>query len=134
MKFIFKNIKWIMLLSGILTCTMLLSLFDPSLGLLLTFGDKIDGNLANIVVRNWGALIAIIGGMLIYGAYNESSRALVLVVASGSKTIFIFLNLIFGQIYFSKSGVAIVFDSLIVIVFISYLMLNRNKGDLTTKN
>ncbi|MCU0823292.1 MAG: hypothetical protein MUF77_01455 [Leptospira sp.] len=134
MKFIFKNIKWIMLLSGILTCTMLLSLFDPSLGLLLTFGDKIDGNLANIVVRNWGALIAIIGGMLIYGAYYESSRALVLVVASGSKTIFIFLNLIFGQIYFSKSGVAIVFDSLIVIVFISYLMLNRNKGDLTTKN
>jgi hypothetical protein len=40
---------------------------------------------AEIVVRNWGALIGLIGAMLRYGAYNPSSRSLVLTVAGLSK-------------------------------------------------
>lgn len=122
MNLIFSNIKWIMLVSGIITCSMILSALHPTLGLTLTFGEAIDGNLANIVVRNWGALIALVGGMLIYGAYNQTNRNLVLVVASISKSTFVVLNLIYGQVYLSKSGPALVFDSILVIIFVLYLL------------
>ena len=44
------------------------------------FGATLEGPLAEIVVRNWGILIALIGGMLIYGAFEPYSRRLVLIV------------------------------------------------------
>ncbi|MDF3818430.1 hypothetical protein P3G55_00880 [Leptospira sp. 96542] len=128
MNVISNKIKWIMLGSGIITCSMILSALHPSLGLMLTFGDTLDGNLANIIVRNWGALIALIGGMLIYGAYNEPNRNLILVVATISKSIFITLNLIYGTSYFAKSGLALVFDSIVVIIFVIYLLGQKPKG------
>lgn len=52
--------------------------------------------LAEIVVRNWGVLIAIVGGMLIYGAFQPNVRRLVLTVAGASKLAFIVLILLFG--------------------------------------
>lgn len=116
-----------MLVSGIITCSMILSALHPTLGLTLTFGDSIDGNLANIIVRNWGLLIALVGGMMIYGAYNEVNRNLVLVVASISKTTFVVLNLIYGQSYLTKSGPALVFDSILVIIFVFYLFSKSSK-------
>lgn len=127
MNFIFSHIKWIMLVSGIITCSMILSALHPSLGLTLTFGDTLNGDLANIIVRNWGALIALVGGMLVYGAYNEPNRNLVLVVASISKSTFVLLNLIYGSTYFAKSGIALAFDSVLVIVFVLYLLLHKSK-------
>ncbi|TGM05372.1 hypothetical protein [Leptospira jelokensis] len=127
MKMIFSNMKWIMLVSGIITCSMILSALHPTLGLTLTFGDSIDGNLANIIVRNWGALIALVGGMLVYGAYHEANRNLVLVVASISKTTFVVLNLIYGQNYLTKSGPALVFDSILVFIFLTYLLSKSSK-------
>lgn len=114
-----------MLGSGIITFSMILSALHPSLGLTLTFGDTLNGDLANIIVRNWGALIAITGGMLVYGAYNEPNRSLILVVSSMSKTTFVLLNLIYGQAYFAKSGIALVFDSILVIIFVSYLLTKK---------
>lgn len=116
-----------MLGSGLITCSMVLSAIHPSLGLSLTFGETLDGNLANIIVRNWGALIAIVGGMLVYGAYNQPNRNLVLAVASISKTIFVLLNLIYGQTYFIKTSPALAFDSILVIIFVSYLLSKSSK-------
>lgn len=113
--------------SGIITCSMILSALHPTLGLTLTFGDTLNGDLANIIVRNWGALIALTGGMLVYGAYNEPNRNLILVVSSISKSTFVLLNLIYGQSYLLKSGVALVFDSILVIIFVSYLWVQNSK-------
>jgi hypothetical protein len=116
-----------MIISGVITCSMLLAAISPQTGLMTTFGDTMSGNLANIVVRNWGGLIALIGAMLIYGAYNEANRSLVLVVACISKFMFVFLNLIYGQAYFAKSGIALVFDSVLIVLFASYLLFHRSK-------
>lgn len=127
MNIVFSKMKWIMLVSGIITFSMILSLINPTLGLTLTFGESLDGNLANIIVRNWGALIALVGGMLVYGAYNEPNRNLVLVVASISKSLFITLNLIYGQSYLEKSGIALVFDSVLVVIFVLYLLFHSSK-------
>jgi hypothetical protein len=84
MLWIVSRMKWIMLLSGVLTSTMIYAAIAPDAALQSTFGETLTGPLAQIVVRNWGALIALIGAMLIYGAFNPASRPLVLTVAGKS--------------------------------------------------
>lgn len=126
MNLIVSKMKWIMLVSGILTCTMLYAAIAPQAALRSTFGESLDGALAEIVVRNWGALITLIGAMLIWGAYNPPSRPLILAVAGISKFIFIALVLVYGRHYLSQqAGIAILIDSVIVILFFGYLISVR---------
>jgi hypothetical protein len=122
MKWVVRNIKWIMLVSGVVTCTMLYTVIAPSAGLQLMFGESLHGPLAEIIVRNWAALITIVGAMLIYGACVPSSRGLVLIVAIVSKAIFAGLFLSTGTQYLSKAGISIAFDTILVIVFCVYLL------------
>lgn len=49
----------------VLTCTMLYAAIAPQAALRSTFGESLDGPVAEIVVRNWGALIAVFTGYLI---------------------------------------------------------------------
>jgi hypothetical protein len=122
MHWIIANMKSIMLVSGTLTCTMLYAAISPQAALRSTFGETLEGPLAEIVVRNWGALIALVGAMLIYGAYDPPGRPLILTVASLSKLIFIGLVLFHGSQYLGRqAGVSIVIDLIIVALFISYL-------------
>jgi hypothetical protein len=67
MNFIIKNIKWIMLLSGVLTMTMFYGLFAPEAALESMFGISFSGTLENIVIRSWSALVGLIGIIMIYG-------------------------------------------------------------------
>ena len=69
MNIINSNMKGIMILSGALTFTMIFAAISPQAALDSMFGENITGPLAEIIVRNWGALIALVGGMLIYGAF-----------------------------------------------------------------
>ena len=116
------SIKWIMLVSGVLTCTMVYAAIAPQAMLQSTFGETIDGPLANLVVRNWGALIFLVGAMLIYGAFNPAVRPLVLVVAAASKMVFIFLVLANGSRYLqTQAGISIAVDSAMILVFLLYL-------------
>jgi len=66
--------RWIMLVSGVLTATMVQAALTPDSALQSNFGETVSGPLAHLVVRNWGALIALVGGMLIYGAFNPLQR------------------------------------------------------------
>ena len=97
MQWIAKALKWIMLVSGVLTCTMLYAAIDPQGALRQTFGTTLEGPLADIVVRNWGVLITLVGALLIYGAYRPASRPLVLTVAIVSKMAFIGLVLAYAR-------------------------------------
>ena len=63
---IVSNIRWVMILSGVLTFTMIHAAFAPQAALSSMFGETLQGPLAEIIVRNWGVLIAIVGGLLIY--------------------------------------------------------------------
>jgi hypothetical protein len=87
MSWIVDKIKWIMVVSGALTCTMIYAAIAPQAALQSTFGETLQGPLVEIVVRNWGVLITIVGAMLIYGAYHLPSRPLVLTVAGVSKLV-----------------------------------------------
>lgn len=132
MKWINTRMKWIMLVSGVLTSTMVYAAIAPQAALRSTFGETLEGPLAEIVVRNWGALIALVGAMLIYGAFNPRSRPLVLTVAGISKLIFIGLVLAHGAKYLGhQAGIALVIDLLMVVIFVGYLVIVRHDSTVT---
>ncbi len=126
MTFIVEKIKWIMLVSGALTCTMIYAAIAPQAALRATFGETLEGPLAAVVVRNWGVLITLVGAMLIYGAYHAPVRRLVLAVAGVSKLTFIVLVLWQGSRYLGQqAGIAIAVDALWIVLFTSYLLATR---------
>src|SRR5262245_5166816 len=120
------NIKWIMLVSGALTFSMIYGLFAPQAQLQSTFGATLESPVGDIVVRNWGALIAIVGAMLVFAAFHPPSRILAAAAAISSKVVFISLILARGTAYLGhQAGVAVVADSLMVLLFAIYLFTNR---------
>ncbi len=128
-KLIAKNIKWIMLVSGVLTSTLLLAAIAPDSALRMIFGETLEGPLSDIIVRNWGVLVGLVGMLLIYGAFNEHVRKLVLVLATTSKVAFVGLILAFGSNYLSKVGTSIAIDTLFIVLFVVYLLGEMNTQD-----
>ena len=128
-KLIAKNIKWIMLVSGVLTSTLLLAAIAPDSALRMIFGETLEGPLSDIIVRNWGVLVGLVGMLLIYGAFNEHVRKLVLVLATTSKVAFVGLILAFGCNYLSKVGTSIAIDTLFIVLFVVYLLGEMNTQD-----
>jgi nucleoside recognition membrane protein YjiH len=127
MPWIVANMKWIMVLAGLLTSTMIYAAISPGKALEATFGESLTGPLAELIVRNWGMLIAMGGGMLIYAAFRPSLRPLALVFTGLGKVFFIALVLQQGGQYLQhQAGVAVVTDSLMVILFVWYLLASRN--------
>ncbi len=112
-----------MLVSGLLTCTMFLGLISPSSSLQSNFGETMQGPLAEIIVRNWSALIGLMGLMLIYGAFVEPVRRFVLVMAGTSKVVFIALVLTYGRQYLGfGAGTAVVADTIMIVLYVAYLV------------
>jgi len=117
-----NNFKWVMVVSGVLTTTMLYAAIAPEASLRSNFGEAIDGPLAQIIVRNWGALIGLVGLMLIYGAFSEVNRRMALVVATLSKLAFIALVLTLGRQFLEfQVGTAVIVDSIMIVLFLAYL-------------
>ncbi len=124
MPFFISNFKWVMFVSGLLTCTMLFGLFFPQDLLKLNFGIQLDGPLTDIIVRNWAALIGLMGIMLLYGAFTPGVRRFCLIITGVSKIVFITLMVSMG-IQYMAYGVrtAIIIDLIMVILFIVYLII-----------
>ena len=129
MRFFVDNFKWLMLISGLLTCTMFLGLFSPSTSVQSNFGEAMPGPPSEIIVRNWGALIGLIGIMLIYGAFAEPVRRFALVIAGLSKAIFITLVLLYGKQYLGfGAGTAVVADTIMIVLYAAYLLMSRKSA------
>jgi hypothetical protein len=128
MNWLIANIKGLMVASGVLTCTMVFAAIAPQAALRSTFGETLEGPLADIVVRNWGALIGLVGAMLIYGAYVPPARSLALTVAGLSKVVFIGLVLAHGDRYLGRAGIPIVIDLIMVVLYGAYLMATRRRA------
>lgn len=129
MNWIVGRMKWILLVGGVMTCSMFLAALAPETALRATFGETPSPlpPVFEIVVRNWGALIGLVGLMMVYGAFRPASRPLVAAVAAVSKTIFIGLVLTFGRQYLGKAGLAVGLDSLMVVLFALYLGSGRRE-------
>lgn len=122
-----SNFKWIMLICGLLTCSMFLGLFSPEASLNSNFGEPLVTGPENVVVRGWSALIGLTGIMLIYGAFKPTVRAYSLVIAGISKTIFVILILSFGSQYMSfGAGTAVIVDIIMILLFVLYLLFSKS--------
>lgn len=129
MNWFVAKFKWIMLVSGGLTLTMVYAAIAPQAALQSMFGETLDGGpLADVIVRNWGALIALVGAMLIYGAYDPPGRPLILSVAGISKLVFVGLVLSWGDRFTSHAGLAVGLDLLMVVLYALYLVAVRRRG------
>lgn len=125
-----RHIKWIMLVAGIGTCTMLYATLDPQAALTGMFGHGVqsDGAAAEVVVRNWAALITLVGVLLIYGAFNPLHRPVILALACASKAIFVGLVLTFAREHIGQQlGVSIVFDAVLIVLFAAWLFTHRSE-------
>ena len=128
MSWVVANIHRIMIVSGLLTMTMIYAALAPETALRSTFGESMSGPVADIVVRNWGALIALVGATLIYAARKPAVRPLTLAVAGASKAVFITLVLSHGGRFLGyQAGLAVFVDALWVMVFASYLLAVRHE-------
>jgi hypothetical protein len=126
MNTIIRYIKPLMLVSGLLTTTMVYAAISPAAALESSFGESLSGPLAELIVRNWGVLIALVGLMLMHGAWHPSTRRLALVAAGVSKVAFISLVLSNGSRYLGYgAGTAVAVDSVMVILFAVYLVGTR---------
>ncbi len=129
MTFVTPLIKPIMIISGGLTLSMIYAALAPQAALTSMFGDTLSGPLAEIVVRNWGALIAIGGATLIWGAFEPSVRTLVLLAVGVSKLVFIALIVGLGRQYLTgQAGIAVALDAMCVLLFALYLLESRGSA------
>ena len=126
MNWLAARFKPVMLVGGALTCTMIYAAIAPEAAMRSTFGEAPEGPVANLVVRSWGILVALVGVMLIYGAFRPEQRPLILAVAAASKLAFVALVLSHGGRYLGhQAGVAVVVDSLMAALFVAYLLAPR---------
>jgi hypothetical protein len=123
-----KIVAGLMVLSGLLTLTMIYAAVAPTNAAQSMFGEAPEGAMATIVLPNWGVLIGIMGGLLVYGAFHPPSRKLALATAGASKVAFIVLVLSQGQRYLSGLGAAIAVDAIMVAVFAVYLIFGRTSA------
>ena len=131
MRFFVSNFKWVMLIAGLLTCTMFMGLISPEASVKSNFGDELEGSVFEIIVRNWAALIGLMGIMLIYGAFVPAVRRFALVMAGISKVIFIILVLSSGESYMKfGAGLAVIIDSVMIVLFVVYLLVSRPLSSL----
>lgn len=115
----------VMVVAGLLTLTMLYAAYAPAAAVQSYFGETPEGAMASIIVPNWGILIGLMGALLIYGAFHAPSRKLALVVAGASKVAFIALILMQGDRYLAGLQTAVIVDSIMVVLFVIYLIFGR---------
>lgn len=121
MTVITNNIKWIMLISGLITCSMFYAVINPEAALNSTFGESISGPVANIVVRSWGSLITLVGAMLIYASFVPKYQKFVAAFAGFSKFIWVSLLLLVGRQFLSTTAVVIGVDLIVAILLFIFL-------------
>lgn len=133
MKLLRQSIKWLMLICGLLTCTMFYAVIAPQWAMQSYFGQTLEGPLTELIVRNWGALIGLMGVLLIYGALQEQARTIALLVAGTSKAIFIGLVFSVGQPFLQfQVGISAAVDTVMVVLFAAYLLqgLQKTRSEL----
>lgn len=115
-----SSIGWILLVSGIATAGAGLAALFPRM-LLRLFGIDDGGSAVTFFVRHWGALIFVIGGLIVYAAYVPAVRAPVLAAAALEKIVIVAL-IFFGPLKRTPAMTAIaIADGIFAALYVAYL-------------
>ena len=116
-------VNWILIVSGVITATMVYAAVAPGAALRSMFGETLEGPLAEVVVRNWAALITMVGIALIYAGATATLTVPVLVFAGVSKLIFISLVISQGRRFMRRqAGAAVIVDAIFVVLYAAILL------------
>lgn len=121
-----SHIKAGLIVFGALTLTMVGATFAPMTMLAATFGADFDDPLALLIVRSWGALIGLIGAMLIYAAFHPEQRKPLVFVAMISKMIFLAMLISYGSAYLAAAVGVIIADTVAIAFFAACLLAARS--------
>jgi hypothetical protein len=121
---IIANSGAVLVVSGLLTCSMLLMAVAPRLAMRLTFGEDVAGPVANLLARSWGAMIFASGLMLLYAAWHAEARLPILLYSIAGKLGFIALVLAEPRVR-KRALPAAIADLAIVVLLSWYLIAAR---------
>ena len=117
-----EYIQLILLVSGVATMGPIVQFFAPRAILKLMYDVNTSEPTTLLLARHWGLLIFLIGALLVYSAYDPSTRDPVLVVASLEKIAFAGL-VFFGPVNrtpvatFAAAG-----DTSFAILYVAYFL------------
>jgi hypothetical protein len=121
MDILVAEFKWVMLVGGVLTCSMWLAVFAPQRAIRLLVGEAPSGELPTMLARCFGVMVGLNGVMLIWGAFHPEVRPVVLTYAILGKAAFVALVAPNGR-WRGKAMVGLVVDSVLVVLFAAYLL------------
>ena len=122
MSWIASNIFWVLLISGIATCSMLLQAIAPRVAVRFIFSEDIASASGLLMARSWGAMVFVSGLLLIASAYHPEFRLPVLLNAIAGKLGFTLLVFANGRRYLARPAFAMALaDLVMVVLFICYL-------------
>lgn len=120
------NIQWVLLVCGLLTFSMVQAVVAPRATMRAYFGEAPDSKAVDLLMRNWGMLVAAGGLLLIYAAFTPDIRPAALMYVGAGKLAFIVLVLLAGGQFLKKqAGLAIVIDGIMVALFGVYLVATQ---------
>ena len=122
MRWIVQNIDWVLIVSGLLTCSMISMALAPRFAMRSTFGEVAEGPVANLIARSWGAMIFASGLMLIYAAWHEEVRLPILLFSIAGKLGFVALVLAEPRFHRQSAMIAALGDLIIVALLSWYLV------------
>lgn len=128
MSWIAEHYASVLVVSGLLTLSMLQFALAPGRAQRSTFGEALEGSLAEVIVRGWGLLIALIGGALVWAAFHPETRPMAVALAVVSKAFFIGSLAAQGRRYLKGfSGVAVLIDGVVIALLVTGLWASHQR-------
>lgn len=126
MSILVDNMQWVLLVCGLLTFSLVQGVFAPGAVLRSYFGEAPDSPAAEMLTRNWAALVAIGGLFLIYAGFNPEVRPAALVVVGAGKVVFVLMVLSQADRFLKGQAlVAVIVDGLMIVIFAAYLLATQ---------
>lgn len=127
MNILVDNMQWVLLVCGLLTVSLAQAVFAPRAAMRAYFGEASESKATDLLMRNWGMLVAAGGVLLIVAAFLPDVRPVALVFVGLTKLSFITLVLLAGGSFLkTQAGLAIVIDGIMVALFAAYLVATQS--------
>lgn len=118
------NMQWVLLVCGLLTLSMAQAIFAPRAVMRAYFGDAPESKATDLLMRNWGMLVAAGGVLLIHAAFTPDARWVALPFVGLTKLAFITLVLASGG-FRKQAALAVIIDGIMVVLFAAYLLTTQ---------
>ena len=121
MNILVDNMQWVLIVCGLLTCSMIQAVFFPNNTMRAYFGEAAATPAAEMLMRNWGALVTIGGVFLVYAAFTPALRPAALLSVGAGKLAFIVLMVSQPGRFLKGQGlIAVSIDRIMVATFAAY--------------